>query len=191
MIQKKLTECKCVFSPVFILPLHMNTAYLLLGSNLGNRESYLAEAIELLKSEAGDLIAQSSTYNTAPWSGTLAPGGVKPQADFLNQAVGISTTLSAPELLSKVLAIEEKLGRIRDRKWGPRTIDIDILLFNLVRINTADLTVPHPFLHERRFTLMPLSEIAGDLVHPVLEKSIKKLLLECPDNLQVTIHTLA
>ena len=187
--QKRLTDIKVVLSYNCISSLNMNTAYLLLGSNLGERESWLSKAIELLKSEAGQLTARSSLYNTAPWLGTNAQDShAEPQQDFLNQAVELRTLLSSPELLRKMLVIEEKLGRKRDKKWGPRTIDIDILFFNQDEINTAELTIPHPFLHERRFTLLPLAEIAEDLVHPRLKKSVKKLLSECSDKLPVTVH---
>ena len=157
----------------------MNTAYLLLGSNLGNRESYLFKAIEMLSANAGKVQAKSSVYSTAPWGNTQ-------QADFLNQAIRIEIPLSAQELLQKILHIEERLGRKRDQKWEARMIDIDILLFNAEIIQTPELTVPHPFLHERRFALIPLVDIAGDVMHPILNKSIKDLLTENTDALSVT-----
>src|SRR5690349_6009474 len=122
----------------------MNTGYLLLGSNLGDRKNYLSKAAELLEIHVGKITSKSMLYNTAPW-------GVDNQDDFLNQAVRVETKLSAHQLLENILSIEEKLGRIRTKKWEARTIDIDILFFNADIIRTDNLTIPHPFLHQRRF----------------------------------------
>src|SRR5689334_3592477 len=109
----------------------MNTAYLLLGSNLGDRKKFLADAIELLEQKTGKVIARSALYNTEPW-----PAREENQDDFLNQAVCIETPLSAHALLENILRIEEQLGRTRTQKWEARTIDIDILLFNSDIIRT-------------------------------------------------------
>lgn len=107
------------------------------------------------------------------------------QATFLNQVIAVKTKLEPEELLQVVLHIEQQTGRQRDVKWGPRTLDLDILLYNSDVISTPDLTIPHPFLPERRFTLAPLCELAPGLVHPVLHKTMQQLLDECPDPLEV------
>jgi len=164
----------------FLLLHFMNKAYLLLGSNLGDRKKYLSDAVTLLEIHAGKITLKSMLYNTAPW-------GVTDQDDFLNQAVCVETKLSAQQLLENILYIEEKLGRIRIQKWEARTIDIDILFFNSDIISTDNLTVPHPFLHQRRFALLPLSEIEGNFIHPVLKKSVKILLADCDQNLVVDL----
>jgi len=157
----------------------MNTAYLLLGSNLGEREGFLSQAIESIRKSIGKVVAQSSLYETAPW-------GNKNQSNFLNQVICIETKLPAEELLFKILAIEKELGRKREQKWEARIIDIDILFFNSEIIQTPDLSVPHPYLQERRFALVPLAEIAEEFVHPVFKKSIKQLLADCKDKLPVS-----
>ena len=156
----------------------MNKAYLLIGGNMGDRERFLAAARKKITSVCGKIIQASSLYETAAW-------GLEEQDSFLNQALETETDLDAETLLKKILGIEEILGRKRERKFGPRTIDIDILFFNDAVINSKDLTVPHPELQNRRFVLTPLREIAPDLLHPVLQKSVIQLLNECPDNLPV------
>ena len=157
----------------------MNTIYLLLGGNVGNRIENLNNALLLIRKLVGKQIKQSSIYVTAAW-------GNKNQPDFYNQAVCIETRLSASTLLVTLLKIEEKLGRKRDtQKWQERTIDIDILFFNDEIINEQNLKIPHPFLHDRKFVLVPLAEIAAELKHPILNKSISELLENCTDNLNV------
>jgi len=156
-----------------------NTAYLLLGGNMGNRKAFLSKALDEIRKEAGTIFSKSALYNSAAW-----PKDAN-QHDFLNQVVCVHTNLSAFDLLNAIHNIETKLGRIRKQKWEARIIDIDILFFNADIINTPTLTVPHPHLHKRRFVLVPLHEIASELKHPVLKRSIKDLLTSCPDTLPV------
>ncbi len=120
----------------------------------------------------------SGLYQTAAW-------GLADQPDFYNQVIELETALEPATLMQSLLAIETQLGRIRTIKMGPRTIDIDILLFGSQVINTNLLTVPHPFLPVRRFALMPLAEIAPAVVHPVLQKTVLQMLADCPDQLNV------
>lgn len=158
----------------------MNTAYLILGCNKGNTLQNLQQAINLLNERAGSIQQQSDIYKTAAWGNTNQP-------DFLNQAVCIKTTLTASSLLDTILAIEKQLGRVRDdQKWMERTMDIDILFFNDECILTESLTVPHPFIQDRKFVLVPMAQLAASLVHPVLQKSIAELLVACTDNLKIT-----
>ena len=155
-----------------------NDAYLLIGGNMGDRETFLSEARKKIEQSCGTITRESSIYETAAW-------GYKEQENFLNQALRIKTQLSAEELLQQILKAEEQLGRKRDIKYGPRIIDIDILFFNDDVVNTHGLTIPHPELQNRRFVLVPLNEIAADKVHPVLKKTALELLAECADKLDV------
>jgi 2-amino-4-hydroxy-6-hydroxymethyldihydropteridine diphosphokinase len=155
-----------------------NHIYLLLGTNLGDRLQNLLVARNLIEITAGKIITESSIYETAAWGETDQP-------KFLNQVVEIDSDLHPHELLQELMNIESAMGRIRERKWGPRLIDIDILLYGEMIIQSETLTIPHPAMHQRRFTLLPLAEIAKDLVHPLLQKSIEDLLELCSDNLPV------
>jgi 2-amino-4-hydroxy-6-hydroxymethyldihydropteridine diphosphokinase len=156
----------------------MNKAYLLIGGNMGSRKQNLAEARALIDVYCGHITLASSIYETAAW-------GVTDQPAFLNQALEIETELNAKQLIRRILKTEKKMGRIRLEKMGPRIIDIDILFFNQSVYNYPFLHLPHPQLHNRRFALLPMAEIAPGLLHPVFEKSILQLLDECPDTLAV------
>lgn len=156
----------------------MNKAYLLIGGNLGDRQQNLATAREYINEQGGSIITISSLYETAAWGNTDQPA-------FLNQAVEISTLLNARQLIRRILKIEKLMGRVRKEKYGPRLIDIDILLFNTERHNYQFLKLPHPEMQNRRFALLPLAEIAPGILHPVLNKTITELLEECKDELEV------
>jgi len=156
----------------------MRTAYLLIGGNLGNRKENLSKAVSLINEQCGPLTRSSSIYETEAWGNTDQPS-------FLNQALEISTSLNARQLIRKVLKIEEVMGRVRKEKLGPRIIDIDILLFENEIHDLRFLKIPHPEMQNRRFVLVPLAEINSTLQHPVLKKTIAELLEECPDNLEV------
>jgi len=156
----------------------MINVYLLLGSNLGNRELFLEQAAVHINAEAGEVVQRSGVYETQSWGKTDEP-------DYLNQVLLINTTLGAKDLLNKLLNIELLLGRERQQKWGSRTVDIDILFYNNEIINEPGLTIPHPELHKRRFTLEPLDEIAPGLMHPVLKRTVKTLKSELQDKLEV------
>lgn len=147
----------------------MKRAFLSLGSNMGDKKKYLYNAIKLLNSYAGVRIVNlSSLYETNPW-------GYTEQDLFMNLAVEIETSLSPIELLDCCQWIEQELGRVRLVKWGPRVIDVDILLFEDELINTDRLTVPHPFMAERDFVMIPLCEIAKDLkINEVKVKTLAK-----------------
>jgi len=156
----------------------MINVYLLLGSNLGNRLSYLQEAARYINEQTGHIIKQSAVYETQGWGNTDVP-------DYLNQVLLLQTGVLPHDLLNKLLQIELILGRERLEKWGARTIDIDILFYGNEVINDPDLIVPHPQLPNRRFTLEPLAEIAPNFIHPVLHKTISSLKIELNDDLQV------
>jgi 2-amino-4-hydroxy-6-hydroxymethyldihydropteridine diphosphokinase len=156
----------------------MNEVYLLTGGNIGDSIQYLLSAKEEIKKRCGHILLQSSVYETAAW-------GNENQGTFLNQVLKIETTLGAWQLLKSILQIEEDLGRKRELKYGPRTIDIDILFFKDEVIDQAGLKIPHPRIQQRRFVLVPLNEIAPGKVHPVFHKTISQLLAECTDPLAV------
>jgi len=157
----------------------MNTVYLLLGGNLGEVKNTFEKAITHLENKIGKVTQKSSLYQTEPW-------GNKNQPKFINQAIEVKSNLFCPAVLEHILEIEAVLGRKRnDIQWSERIIDIDILFYNNQVIHLNNLIVPHPHLHNRNFTLVPLTEIVPDFIHPILNKTIKNLLNESTDQLKV------
>jgi 2-amino-4-hydroxy-6-hydroxymethyldihydropteridine diphosphokinase len=157
----------------------MNTVYLGLGGNMGNRLLMLHSALRYIENKIGSIVSFSSVYETAAW-------GNKGQAAFLNQAVKVSTDLKVEKVLKIILSIEEKMGRMRGNlRWQERIIDIDILFFNDNIIRKEKISVPHPEIPNRKFVLVPMVEIDAEFVHPVLKKTMRELLNSCPDELEV------
>lgn len=157
-----------------------NKVFLGLGSNLGNRAENLLMAQKLIEEKVGKILSKSSIYETAAW-------GITEQNAFLNQVLEIETIFSPNAVLHLVLKIEKDMGRIREIKWGERSIDIDVLYYNNEIISTENLTVPHPFIQERKFVLVPLCEIAAAFIHPKLKKSNLELLKNCQDSGEIVV----
>ncbi len=154
--------------------------YIGLGSNLGNRLENIRKAIELMKEQGIEIVKESSIYETEPM-------GYEEQGWFLNSVVKGKTELSPRRVWKRLEKIEKLMGREREIKWGPRIIDLDILFYGDKILNGKELQIPHSELHKRRFVLVPLEEIAPELVHPVLNKSIRELLGELKDNSEVRL----
>jgi 2-amino-4-hydroxy-6-hydroxymethyldihydropteridine diphosphokinase len=153
----------------------MKVVFLGLGTNLGNRESNLKGAVAKVEEHIGPVLKCSSVYETEPW-------GFQAEDQFLNMVLKVNTELSPSGLLGRILMIEALLGRVRSEKqYSSRVIDIDILLYYDQLIDEESLKIPHPKLHERKFVLVPLNEIAPETVHPVLKKTITSLLKDCKD----------
>ncbi|SDK60856.1 2-amino-4-hydroxy-6-hydroxymethyldihydropteridine diphosphokinase [Sediminibacillus albus] len=152
----------------------MNSAYVALGSNIAPREMYLEKAITALNEHSGiEVVHQSAIYETLPV-------GYTNQNNFLNMVVEISTKLNPLPLLDLCQSIEGGLGRKREKRWGPRTLDLDILLYNQENIKSERLFVPHPRMHERAFVLIPLQDVNPDIIIPTQNKSVSEILDEMP-----------
>ncbi|MDN5350705.1 MAG: hypothetical protein PWQ54_2101 [Bacteroidales bacterium] len=150
--------------------------FILLGSNQGERKKMLQQATEAIERICGAVLKSSSRYETAPW-------GFESEQWFINQVIQIRSSLSPEMLLAKLLSIELKLGRVRtNQQYSSRFIDLDLLYFGQQILRTPDLEIPHPRLHLRRFTLLPMNEIAADFEHPILKKTQHQLLVQLEDN---------
>ncbi len=145
---------------------------------MGDRRENLRRATRQIAEKVGKIDDQSSIYQTEAWGETAQP-------DFLNQSILAVTKLTPSEVLNTILSIEEKMGRIREKRWGPRLIDIDLLFYEAVILNTPDLTLPHPQISFRNFVLIPTMEIFGDFIHPVFNLSVEELYLRCRDKGEV------
>lgn len=157
----------------------MNLIYLSLGSNLGRREQHLEEALKLIQSRIGRIEAISSYYESEPW-------GYTSENWFCNCCVSLRSNLQPLILLDRVLAIEKEMGRERrGAGYGDRIIDIDLLFYGDKRLDHPRLTLPHPSMGDRRFVLIPLAEIAPELIHPLTRLSISKMLQNCTDHTEV------
>ncbi|MBT8195338.1 MAG: 2-amino-4-hydroxy-6-hydroxymethyldihydropteridine diphosphokinase [Bacteroidia bacterium] len=158
----------------------MKKAFLHLGSNEGDRYEHLNNAIHAIEQRLGAVHQKSSVYETEPW-------GEKEQLPFLNIALEIETHLLPHKLLLEINKIEDESGRTRTKKWGSRILDIDILFINNEVIKDEKLTIPHPYIEKRNFVMVPLNEIAGELIHPILNQNIAALLKESTDTCEVKL----
>ena len=174
----------------------MKKIFLMLGGNIGDRLFYLSQCAELLSNNVGQIVAMSSIYESEPW-------GFNDPQWFLNQVVAVETNISPNVLLEKTKEIEKQLGRVSTRRGGAcprplacprpyeeyqaRTMDIDILLYGEIVMNTPELVIPHPRMNERMFVLKPMAEIAPDLIHPVLNRSMEYLAKNCTDLKQIKL----
>ncbi|MFB3042576.1 MAG: 2-amino-4-hydroxy-6-hydroxymethyldihydropteridine diphosphokinase [Candidatus Poribacteria bacterium] len=153
---------------------HLPTAYISFGSNVGDRLVHINQALQYLSEADGILLTKvSSLYETEPV-------GYEEQDWFLNGVVAVETGLSPRQLLKVLQQIEKRIGRQQRKRWGPREVDLDLLIFEQRCINTPDLIVPHPEMHQRRFVLIPFAEIAPDTIHPILRQNIQTLLDDLP-----------
>lgn len=156
----------------------MNNIFLLTGGNIGNRRENLESAAALIQVHVGKIINRSRVYETEPW-------GFSEQPSFYNQVLQVHTKLLPEKVLKTILQIEEEMGRVRTVKNAARIIDIDILFFNNITTNEEKITIPHPEIANRRFVLTPLDELAPEMIHPILKKTIHELLIVCKDELKV------
>ncbi|MCR1973397.1 2-amino-4-hydroxy-6-hydroxymethyldihydropteridine diphosphokinase [Clostridium sporogenes] len=146
----------------------MHTAYVAFGSNIGEKESYIKRALKKIEERGMKIIKVSPIYETEPY-------GVLDQDSFLNGVVKIETNLIPEDLIGELLNIEKQLDRVRERRWGPRTIDLDIIFYDDLIINEKDLVIPHKDMENREFVLKPLCDIDENFIHPVLKKSVRQL----------------
>lgn len=158
----------------------MHTAILLVGSNDGDRLQQLRLAQGGL-SQFGNIVALSAVYHTAAW-------GLEGLPAHLNQALALETDLQPQELLTAIQGVEDNLGRIRQERWGLRSIDIDIIFYDDKVLATRDLIIPHALVAERRFALVPLADIVPDYVHPLRQKTVLEMMEACKDKLSVDIY---
>lgn len=157
----------------------MKIVFLGIGTNLGNREHNIKEAVAGIEEHVGQIVKSSSVYETEPW-------GFQTEDKFLNIVLKVETNLTPSGVLEKILMIESLLGRLRgEKKYSSRVIDLDILLYEGIVINEISLSIPHLLMHKRKFVLVPLCEIEPDMVHPVLNISIRSLLRSCKDKSKV------
>jgi 2-amino-4-hydroxy-6-hydroxymethyldihydropteridine diphosphokinase len=156
----------------------MHTYYLHLGSNKGDRTSYLSNAIKQITAKIGQVTDQSAIYQTEPW-------GKKDQDEFLNMAIKVESNLVPEDALNAAKKIETDMGSEKKEKWGPRIIDIDILYCGDLIMEKDNLVIPHPHIYERNFVLIPLMEIAGDFIDPAKEMSIEDIFDLCKDESEV------
>ncbi|HLO53204.1 MAG TPA: 2-amino-4-hydroxy-6-hydroxymethyldihydropteridine diphosphokinase [Saprospiraceae bacterium] len=158
----------------------MHSYYLHLGSNKGDRTSYLSNALKQITAKIGQVTDQSAIYQTEPW-------GKKDQDDFLNMAIKVESNLAPEDALNAAKKIETDMGSEKKEKWGPRIIDIDILYCDDLIMEKDNLVIPHPHIYERNFVLIPLMEIAGDFIDPVKEMSIEDIFDLCKDESEVLL----
>lgn len=156
----------------------MTQIFLLIGSNLGRRCENLMQARRHISLQIGNISKKSSIYQTSPW-------GKTDQADFLNQALEVETNLNPFEVLKVIHLIEKQMGRKKVAKWGERNIDIDILYYDIQQVQNHLLAIPHPEIINRKFTLVPMVEIASELMHPLLNQTQVQLLEMCADDSEV------
>lgn len=149
----------------------MNKVYIAFGSNIGDRHEAVKDALELVEQSGMKIVKKSNIYETEPY-------GYVDQPIFINGAIEVETDLSCRQVLTTLLDIEKQIGRVRLFKWGPRIIDLDIILFNNEVYNEEDLKVPHPDMQNRDFVLKPLNDICPEYIHPILNKKISELLLK-------------
>lgn len=161
----------------------MPISYILLGSNLGDKQKNLENTCQMLEMYAGQILQKSSIYQTMPW-------GIETQPLFFNQVLRLTTDLAPLTLLGTTQEIEKKLGKIKVGKWRERLIDIDILYYDNLIYQSRELTIPHSYIQDRRFTLVPLCEIARQFIHPIFKKSTQELLDGCKDPLEVRVADL-